>query len=83
MSVYQYNWKCFFFQEECEIPLYPGSDLPELTHVVIGLESKYMYNMNIHNSLKKKKPAGFPFTGVSHEPFQDNQDYMRTVVSHM
>ncbi|CAG9783096.1 unnamed protein product [Diatraea saccharalis] len=26
-------------QEECEIPLYPGSDLPELSHVVIGLES--------------------------------------------
>lgn len=30
-----------FFQEECEIPLYPGSDLPELSHVVIGLESEY------------------------------------------
>ncbi|CAB3237146.1 unnamed protein product [Arctia plantaginis] len=26
-------------QEDCEIPLYPGSDLPELSHVVIGLES--------------------------------------------
>ncbi|KPI93250.1 PREDICTED: mitochondrial-processing peptidase subunit alpha [Papilio xuthus] len=26
-------------QEECEIPLYPGSDLPELSHVVIGIES--------------------------------------------
>ncbi|KAJ2946486.1 hypothetical protein O0L34_g12534 [Tuta absoluta] len=26
-------------QEECEIPLYPGSDLPELSHVVLGLES--------------------------------------------
>ncbi|CAG9110602.1 unnamed protein product [Plutella xylostella] len=26
-------------QEECEVPLYPGSDLPELSHVVIGLES--------------------------------------------
>ncbi|CAG9575716.1 unnamed protein product [Danaus chrysippus] len=26
-------------KEECEIPLYPGSDLPELSHVVIGLES--------------------------------------------
>ncbi|XP_026725925.1 mitochondrial-processing peptidase subunit alpha [Trichoplusia ni] len=26
-------------QDECEIPLYPGSDLPELSHVVIGLES--------------------------------------------
>ncbi|KAL4720737.1 hypothetical protein ACJJTC_015243 [Scirpophaga incertulas] len=26
-------------QEECEIPLYPGSDLPELSHIVIGLES--------------------------------------------
>lgn len=26
-------------QEECVIPLYPGSDLPELSHVVIGLES--------------------------------------------
>lgn len=26
-------------QEECEIPLYPGSDLPELSHVVIGLQS--------------------------------------------
>ncbi|XP_049887195.1 mitochondrial-processing peptidase subunit alpha [Pectinophora gossypiella] len=25
--------------EECEIPLYPGSDLPELSHIVIGLES--------------------------------------------
>ncbi|GBP12122.1 Mitochondrial-processing peptidase subunit alpha [Eumeta japonica] len=26
-------------QEDCEIPLYPGSDLPELSHIVIGLES--------------------------------------------
>ncbi|CAH1643539.1 unnamed protein product [Spodoptera littoralis] len=26
-------------QDDCEIPLYPGSDLPELTHIVIGLES--------------------------------------------
>ncbi|KAG6447612.1 hypothetical protein O3G_MSEX005054 [Manduca sexta] len=26
-------------QEECEVPLYPGSDLPELSHIVIGLES--------------------------------------------
>lgn len=30
-------------QEECEIPLYPGSDLPELSHVVIGLESKFHF----------------------------------------
>lgn len=30
----------FLLQEECEIPLYPGSDLPELSHVVIGLESE-------------------------------------------
>ncbi|CAH4016468.1 mitochondrial-processing peptidase subunit alpha [Pieris brassicae] len=26
-------------QEDCEIPLYPGSDLPELAHIVIGMES--------------------------------------------
>ncbi|XP_077298628.1 mitochondrial-processing peptidase subunit alpha [Arctopsyche grandis] len=25
--------------EDCEVPLYPGSDLPELSHVVIGFES--------------------------------------------
>lgn len=25
-------------QDECVVPLYPGSDLPELSHVVIGLE---------------------------------------------
>ncbi|KOB71635.1 Peptidase M16 inactive domain protein, partial [Operophtera brumata] len=37
--------------EECEVPLFPGSDLPELSHVVIGLESEYhwMFNATAYN----------------------------------
>lgn len=35
------NNEFIIFQDDCEIPLYPGSDLPELSHVVIGLESKF------------------------------------------
>ncbi|XP_068628535.1 mitochondrial-processing peptidase subunit alpha [Battus philenor] len=33
------NYTGGIIQDECEVPLYPGSDLPELSHVVIGIES--------------------------------------------